>query len=194
MGNDNKLNTMQREFVRQYCLHRNATKAAVLAGYSKGTARQQGSKLLSHPDIRAAIENNEIKVQKKFEIKQEDILQALFAIAFFDPMEVLEWDEKSRLVFKKDVPKEYLKGADFTIYPEYQSKADQRDGVLRAKLTMSSGDRKGALEALGRHIGLWKDKDGSGDDKESRTDVLKRVHELYRKHTGRGSGDGNTGS
>jgi len=39
----------------------NAAQAAIAAGYSKGSARQQGQRLLTNADIRAAIEKRQKK-------------------------------------------------------------------------------------------------------------------------------------
>ena len=50
------LNDKQRFFVVEYLKSRNATKAATAAGYSAKTAQQQGSRLLSHVEIKAEIE------------------------------------------------------------------------------------------------------------------------------------------
>lgn len=194
MSKDDKLSLIQREFVRQYLIHRNATKAAREAGYSEKSAHVQGSRLLSNARVSAAIKKGEEKVIEKFDLKQEKILEQLHRMAFFDPMSVLEW-KRGKLVFKEDLAGAYLSAAGFTIYPEYQSQADQRNGILRAKLSVSimAADRKAALELLGKHIGLWKGDNGtgSGAGEEPRKDVLKRVHELFRKHRERGgSGTG----
>ena len=43
-------------FVSEYLKDQNATLAAVRAGYSPKTARAQGSRLLTHVDIRAAVD------------------------------------------------------------------------------------------------------------------------------------------
>lgn len=190
----NDLTSRQRLFISHYMTLRNATQAAIKAGFSADTANRAGSRLLSNVVIKACIEEREKKVAEKLDLKQEDIIRTLMQIAFFDPMEVLEWDD-DRLVFKKDVPDAYMRGANFNIYPEYQNKEDKRDGVVRAKLAISSGDRRGALELLGKTTGLWRDKDaGSGTDKESRANTLKRVRELFSGTRKRGPGDGGSES
>lgn len=51
------LTTKQRRFVEAY--NGNATEAAILAGYSKKTARQIGQNLLTKVDIQAAIQERE---------------------------------------------------------------------------------------------------------------------------------------
>jgi phage terminase small subunit len=46
----------QQLFIAEYLVTLNATKAAIAAGYSKKTARQQGQRLLTNVDIREAID------------------------------------------------------------------------------------------------------------------------------------------
>lgn len=53
------LNAKQRAFIREYAITKNATQAAINAGYSRETAAQQGSRLLSHVKICEAIEAQE---------------------------------------------------------------------------------------------------------------------------------------
>ena len=54
----------QNLFVAEYALSRNATSAAVRAGYSPRTARQMGSESLTKPDIRAAVAEHERKTAR----------------------------------------------------------------------------------------------------------------------------------
>jgi terminase small subunit-like protein len=51
-----KLTPKQDAFVQDYAKTRNATKSALMAGYSPRTARQQGSRLLSNVDIQQRLE------------------------------------------------------------------------------------------------------------------------------------------
>lgn len=44
-------------FVVAYIATQNATRAAITAGYSEKTAKQQGSRLLTDVDVKAALEN-----------------------------------------------------------------------------------------------------------------------------------------
>lgn len=89
------LTEQQRQFVRAYTLHRNATQAAIDAGYSKATAQQQGSRLLSHVVVKAAIEQVRVDEQVRTEshiaqvvsdldLTVERLLREAMRIAFFD--------------------------------------------------------------------------------------------------------------
>ena len=53
-GNEKNLNWRQSKFVAEFVEHGNATQAAQAAGYSH--PKQQGSRLLTHVDVQAAID------------------------------------------------------------------------------------------------------------------------------------------
>lgn len=192
------LNARQLKFVQEYLLSGNASDAARKAGYSEKTAGSIGDQLLKNLEIQSAIKKFQEERKEKYNISEEKILQALIDIAFFDPMEVLE-QKKNSFVFKKQIAKEIMKGANFTIYPEYQTKDDKKQGIIRARLSVQSGDRKGALELLGQHIGMWGNKnvpDGAGDSGNSET-ALQRIQRIVRERAERigkkGSDKGESG-
>ncbi len=64
-----KLSPKWRLFVDAYFnCKRNATKAAIEAGYSERNARQQGSLMLTYADITAAVDERSAEIAKKAEI------------------------------------------------------------------------------------------------------------------------------
>ena len=78
-----KLTEKQRSFVLEYCVDKNATQAAIRAGYSKKTARQIGDQNLSKLDIKVEIdallarlaENTETEaawVRRRLKVEAED--------------------------------------------------------------------------------------------------------------------------
>ena len=59
------LTPRQERFVAEYLIDLNATQAAIRAGYSDSTAKQQGSRLLSKADVRAAVSSGQIATLEK---------------------------------------------------------------------------------------------------------------------------------
>lgn len=59
----------QKVFVESYMTSFNATTAALAAGYSENTARQQGSRLLSYGDIKKEISERCIEITGKTQDK-----------------------------------------------------------------------------------------------------------------------------
>ena len=67
------LTRRQKEFIRHYIQTKNATKAAILAGYSERTASQAGSRLLTKVNVKAEIE----RYFKSLDMSKEDIIRAI---------------------------------------------------------------------------------------------------------------------
>lgn len=81
-GKPRKLSPKQALFVSEFLIDRNATQAAVRAGYSKKTARSIGQENLTKPDIAAAIEAGEKAIADRNEISQDRVAQELALLAF----------------------------------------------------------------------------------------------------------------
>lgn len=70
-----KLNAKQERFVDEYLVDLNATQAALRAGYSAKTANAQGSRLLIHEGVQAAIQAAREGRQKRTAITAEYVLR-----------------------------------------------------------------------------------------------------------------------
>ena len=72
------LSPRQQRFIDEYCRDpRNATKAAIRAGYSERTARFIASENLTKPDIRTAIDAKMAKKAEKFDLTADKVLRDL---------------------------------------------------------------------------------------------------------------------
>lgn len=56
MSTPKQLSLKQQAFINEYVIDKNATQAAIRAGYARPSARVQGARLLAHPEVRAAID------------------------------------------------------------------------------------------------------------------------------------------
>lgn len=75
------LTPKQRLFVNEYLVDRNATQAAVRAGYSKRTANEQGSRLLANVSVSQAIEAATVKQVERLEVTADAVVAELWRIA-----------------------------------------------------------------------------------------------------------------
>ncbi len=87
-----RLNDRQTAFVAAYVAYRNATKAAIEAGYSHKTAASQGERLLRNVEVRAAIDAGLAKLADRAEVTAERIIRERARLAFFDPRKLLDAD------------------------------------------------------------------------------------------------------
>jgi len=62
------LSPKQKAFVREYLIDGNGTQAAIRAGYSKKTAQEQSSRLLSKVIVKEALEAGQERQQKRHDI------------------------------------------------------------------------------------------------------------------------------
>jgi phage terminase small subunit len=71
------LTAKQQRFVQEFLLDLNATQAAIRAGYSKETADKQGPRLLTHPEVKVAIDAAKVKRSERTEIDADWMLRRL---------------------------------------------------------------------------------------------------------------------
>lgn len=72
-----KLRIQWEKFADEYIISGNATQAAINAGYSKRSAKQTGSRLLTNPAIKAYIAERMKELEAKSIADQTEILQYL---------------------------------------------------------------------------------------------------------------------
>tara|TARA_Y100001972_G_scaffold108343_1_gene138281 strand:- start:252 stop:695 length:444 start_codon:yes stop_codon:yes gene_type:complete len=81
-GNEKNLNWRQSKFVAEFVEHGNATQAAQTAGYSH--PKQQGSRLLTHVDVQAAIEAHKRQLMARA-VDKHDWLMDRLEVEALDP-------------------------------------------------------------------------------------------------------------
>lgn len=64
-------------FVEEYIIDRNATQAAIRAGYSPKTAGASGSRLLRNVNIAKAIKDAQQRMSERCKIKADDVLNGI---------------------------------------------------------------------------------------------------------------------
>jgi len=75
-----KLNEKQRAFAEEYIKSLNLTQAAIFAGYSSKTAKQQGSRLFTNADVKSYIEKRLRDMENKRIADAEEVLEYLTSV------------------------------------------------------------------------------------------------------------------
>lgn len=166
-----KLTKKQQRFVDEYLIDLNATQAAIRAGYSEDSAKEIGCENLTKPNIQQAVAEQMAERSKRTEITQDKVLRELAAIAFAkttDYASVIEkqavyttdegvriplHDENGNAVMIQDVQ---LVLTDTLNDAQKSALAGIKHGKYGIEVTMCSKEK--ALELLGRHLGMFKDK------------------------------------
>ncbi len=71
------MNPKQERFVQEYLIDLNATQAAMRAGYSAHTAKQQGSRLLTNDDVQEAIQTAQAEFRERMEVSKKSVTAQL---------------------------------------------------------------------------------------------------------------------
>lgn len=130
-----KLTDKQKRFIEEYLIDLNATQAAIRAGYSEKTAYSIGEENLKKPVIKQAIEEAQSNRSSRVQITQDDVIRML-----------IENIEKSS-------------GTKQVVITQTRKSEDGEfvgDDVAQFVYEPSSVNK--ALELLGKHLGMFKDK------------------------------------
>jgi len=149
-------NPQHELFCLEYLKDLNATKAAERAGYSKKTARQQGSVLLSKPDISARLAEALAEKQKAVGMSAEDVIRELSLIASSDIVDLFE-PKLLTMRTVSDIPEKLrrcIQSVEFVEEFEGSGRDKVQIGWTR-KIKLWSKDK--ALENLGRYHKLFVD-------------------------------------
>ena len=76
-GKRTRLTPKEARFRDEYLIDLNATKAAIRAGFSAKTARQQGCRLLANVNIAAAVVRAQAKRSERVTVTQDDVVKGL---------------------------------------------------------------------------------------------------------------------
>ena len=160
----------QKRFIEEYLVDLNATQAAIRAGYSPDTAGSIGSENLKKPEIRARIEKAIAERSKRTGINQDRIVMELAKIALLNPKGLVNFDEATT---KEDAADEDVAAVASVRVKRFPTK--DGEGVERE---VKMYDKTKALELLGRHLGMFKDKvevSGLDEEKKKLDDILKQM-------------------
>lgn len=135
-------------FVAEYLVDRNATRAAIAAGYAKGSAHVTGSRLLRHAKVVAALAAGEAALAIRTGITQDRVLYELEHLVFSNIKHYVI-DGKDELQLAEGAPKHAMAAvASFRRKP----------GEYGTEIEIKLWDKPGTLKLAGRHVGLFPDR------------------------------------
>ena len=132
------LTPKQKLFVEAYLTNGgNGRQAALSAGYSAKTARQQASENLSKPDIQAAIQAAMAPRVERFGLTLDRLEEELACIAFFDPRRA--YDKDGQLLPVPAMPEEVARAlSGFEVLDEFDL-VDDAENPAKKKLRTRIG-------------------------------------------------------
>ena len=148
-----KLTPKQAAFVEEHAIDLNATQAAIRAGYSKRTAKEQATRLLSNVHVAAAIAEGRAARSERVGITADRVLQELARVAFLDVRKLLHDDGSMKPISElDDDTRAAIAGLELS---EIRDEDGKPIGVLKK---IKIADKLVALDKLARNFGLLQDK------------------------------------
>ena len=148
MKQDKKSTAKRKEmFCLEYIIDFNATRAARDSGYSKKTAKQIGSRLLTNVDIQTRIKELIEERKSRVKLTAENVLTELSRLAFSNVKDIIEKGDGELIKFKDidDIPDELTAAIESIEY--------DKDSKIKYKFH----NKEKALELCLRHLGLLVD-------------------------------------
>lgn len=166
-----KLTPKQKIFVNEYLVDLNATRAYKVAYPSvkkEETAAQAGSRMLRNVKAKEYIDERMKEREKRTEITQDKVLNEIAKIAFANGTDFAKVVQKSYIKPKLDLHGHMI-GEEEVFYNDVELvitddlPEDKRKAISGIKNTkygveVASCDKVRALELLGKHLGMFKDK------------------------------------
>lgn len=129
------LTDKQKRFVEEYLIDLNATQAAIRAGYSQKTARSIGQRMLTFVDIQNAIQQAQNKRSDRTQISQDDVIKGL--------LEIIAISTGKQTITETEIAR---------------TEGGVVVGTDVVKTCFEPHAANKALELLGKHLGMFKDR------------------------------------
>lgn len=164
-----KLTAKQKTFVNEYLVDLNATRAYKVAYKSckkDETARVNGSKLLTNTNVKEYIDKRMKEREIRTEITQDKVLQELAMIAFSNGTDFAKVVEKPIImngipVLDEEGNQRTYKDVELEVTDNLPMNKKKAIAVIKNTkfgIAVETCDKVKALELLGKHLGMFKDK------------------------------------
>lgn len=146
-----KLTAKQQRFCDEYLIDLNATQAAIRAGYKRSDYTDtNANKLLENTRIAETIEKAMAERSKRTGINQDRVIQELARIAFVNASDVIDPEDAS---VRPDATED-----DLACIQSVKVKTMDGEKGSSIEREVKLNDKMKALELLGKHLGMFKDK------------------------------------
>jgi phage terminase small subunit len=174
----------QRRFVREYLKHHNAAEAGRRVGLAGASGKRQAARLLHQPEIAKAVRRGIAAQRRRRLVSADRVLEEFARIAFADIRDYASWDGNGVTLRSRDEISDAAAAAIAEI--------SHAGKTPRIKLH----DKKAALAALARHLGLFEPRAETADPKALHAEaarlrdvLLERVAALAEEPDTHANGD-----
>ena len=152
------LSPRKARFVEEYLLDLNATRAAIRAGYSEHSAKQQGCNLLAEAEVAAAVAERQTTIAEKLGVTAGSIIAELAKLGFANMSDYMKVDGDGypHLDFGALSRDQAAALTEVTVEQFTDGAGEDAREVKRVKFRLA--DKRAALVDLGKHLGLFIDR------------------------------------
>lgn len=158
----------QKKFIEEYLIDLNATQAAIRAGYSPDSAKEIGCENLTKPNIRACIDKEMAERSKRTGVNADRVVMELAKLAFVNAADVINTEDAT---LREDALVEdtaAIQSVKVKVIPTQNGEGIERE--------IKMADKIKALELLGKHLGMFKDKvDVSIEKSEKLEEIISQI-------------------
>ena len=153
------LNHKQAAFCHEYLIDFNGKQSAIRAGYAPKNAEITASKLLRLPKVERVIKELNKKREERTLITADMVIKELSLIAFQDSANLVDENDSFKTIHNM--------GTNISrTVAEVTSRVERSsDGDVSEIIKVKTYDKKGALDSLGKHFGIF-EKDNSQQTNE----------------------------
>lgn len=161
------LTAKMKQFAKEYIVDLNATQAAIRAGYSKKTAKSIGQENLTKPDLQRYIQKLMDERSQRTQITADRVLEEYAKIGFSNIADYLKVEQTDVVIDfvgegedKQPIMQAITNVRIFETDTVERSKLDAVAEIKQTKegISLKLHDKKGALDSIARHLGMFKDK------------------------------------
>lgn len=153
-----KLTPRQAAFTQEYLVDLNATQAAIRAGYSAKTAYRTGADNLRKPQIAAAIQEAQEARAERTRITQDRVAEEIAKLAFSNMLDYMTVTSDGYAVVDLSALTRGQAAAITELQVDEYVEGRDDDARLVKRIKFKLTDKKGALELLGKHLGMFTDR------------------------------------
>jgi phage terminase small subunit len=179
-----ELTQRRLDFAKFYLIDPNGEQSAIKAGFSRLTAAQQASRLLNNVKVQAEIARLRKAREDRLEASADFVVRELMRLAKFDIRDAFD-PITGQLKDIKDMSEDVAKcisSIEVKDLYEYDEDAEKKVKVGNTK-TIRVWDKKGALELLGQHFGIFKrpgDEDPDKTEKKEKLSLLQVIKSISK--------------
>jgi phage terminase small subunit len=161
-----ELTDKQKRFCEEYVVDLNGAAAARRAGYSEKTAQEQSAQLLSKLIVQEYVRSLQSERSKRTQITADEVLREYRKLAFSslgDFMRV-QSDGSAYFDLRGMTPEQAAAIQEYSVDEFTEGKAGAKGngkgekGRAVKRMRIKLADKKGALDSVARHLGMFEDK------------------------------------